>query len=138
MKKILFMIALSVFSATPLEAERTISPNPAVDEVNECQGFITSDTYYNYNTTINSNLYVMGNATLYVYATLTLTNNAKIVLSANSKLVVDGGRIDDCILQMDSGSELVVKGNGRLVMASGHSFKAPEGAVVKINKGRIE
>lgn len=50
---------------------------------------------------------------------------------------MDGGTLQNADLELVSGCQVIVKNNGKINMASGKTFDAPEGAVVEIPYGSI-
>lgn len=50
---------------------------------------------------------------------------------------VDGGTLNSSNIEMESGSELIMRNNGIIHMTNGSSFLAPLGAVINIESGSI-
>jgi C1A family cysteine protease len=68
----------------------------------------------------------------------TQTGNSKIRVCEGGILIVDGGSLLNANLELVPGSQLIVRNNGTISMASGNPFNAPKGVVVNIEEGIIE
>lgn len=98
---------------------------------------IKTSVTYNSNNTITQHLGVVNGGTITVKATTTMSGNGKIRVCEGGKLIVDGGTLQNADLELVPGCQVVVKNNGKVNMASGKTFDAPEGAVVEIPYGSI-
>lgn len=96
----------------------------------------TSQTYF-------SRFYKHCNVVINCGVTLTLKNIltvyplCKVLVKSGGKLVVDGGTLNSSNIEMESGSELIMRNNGIIHMTNGSSFLAPLGAVINIESGSI-
>lgn len=98
---------------------------------------IKTPVTYNSNNSITQHLGVVNGGTITVKATTTMSGNGKIRVCEGGKLIVDGGTLQNADLELVPGCQVVVKNNGKVNMASGKTFDAPEGAVVEIPYGSI-
>lgn len=92
---------------------------------------------YNSNNTITQHLGVVSGGIITVKATSTMSGNGKIRVCEGGKLIVDGGTLQNADLELVPGSQVTIKNNGKINMASGKTFDAPEGVVVDIPYGSI-
>jgi len=92
---------------------------------------------YNSNNTIAQHLGVVSGGIITVKATSTMSGNGKIRVCEGGKLIVDGGILQNADIELVPGCQVIIKNNGKINMASGKTFDAPEGAVVEIPYGAI-
>ena len=92
---------------------------------------------YNSNNTITQHLGVVSGGIITVKATSTMSGNGKIRVCEGGKLIVDGGTLQNANLELVPGSQVTIKNNGKINMASGKTFEAPEGVIVDIPYGSI-
>jgi C1A family cysteine protease len=92
---------------------------------------------YNSNNTIAQHLGVVSGGIITVKATSTMSGNGKIRVCEGGKLIVDGGILQNADIELVPGCQVIIKNNGKINMASGKTFDAPEGAVVEIPYGSI-
>ena len=100
---------------------------------------ITIDTsvVYTTNTTTSYRFGIVNGGILTISGTTTLTGDAKIRVCEGGVLVVDGGILQNADIDMVPGSQLIVRNNGKVNMATGKQFEAPKGAVVIVESGEI-
>ena len=79
----------------------------------------------------------MNGGILTISGTTTLTGDAKIRVCEGGVLVVDGGILQNADIDMVPGSQLIVRNNGKVNMATGKQFEGPKGAVVIVESGEI-
>jgi hypothetical protein len=73
-----------------------------------------------------------------IKSTITLYGNTKIIVEANGELVIDGGVLENADIELNSGSKLVLKNGGTIIMRNNKDFYVPIGAIVTIEEGMIE
>ena len=98
---------------------------------------IKTSVTYNSNNTITQHLGVVSGGIITVKATSTMSGNGKIRICEGGKLIVDGGTLQNADLELVPGCHITIKNNGKINMASGKTFEAPEGVVVDIPYGSI-
>ena len=74
---------------------------------------------------------------LTISGTTTMSGESKIRVCEGGTLIVDGGIIQNADLVLVPGCTVILRNGGTINMASGKSFKAPVGAVVNIESGKI-
>lgn len=89
--------------------------------------------YYKY-----CNIVINSGVTLSLKNILTIYPLCKILVKSGGKLIIDGGTLNTTNIEMDSGSELTIRNNGKIHMTHNSSFVAPLGAVVNIENGDID
>lgn len=62
---------------------------------------------------------------------------ASITVESGGKLVIDGGVWANAKLNLNSGSELIIKNDGKIYMSAGRTFDAPTGCIVTVENGEI-
>lgn len=92
---------------------------------------------YSTNSSTSYRLGIVNGGVLTVTGTTTLTGEAKIRVCEGGILIVDGGTIQNADIVMVPGSQLIVRNNGKIYMASGKEFEVPKGAYVNIESGEI-
>lgn len=75
---------------------------------------------------------------LTIKSTITLYGNTKIIVEPNGEFVIDGGTLENADIELYSGSKLVLKNGGTIIMRNGKDFYAPTGATVTIEEGMIK
>ena len=80
---------------------------------------------------------IVNGGTLTITGTTTLTGNAKIRVCEGGTLIIDGGTLQNADITLVPGCTVIVRNNGKINMASGKDFVAPEGAVINIESGEI-
>ena len=98
---------------------------------------INTPTTYSSNTSTSYHLGIVNGGKLTITGTTSLTGNGKIRVCEGGILEIDGGTIQNADLELVPGCQVIVKNNGKIYMASGKTFDAPEGAVVDIPYGSI-
>ena len=98
---------------------------------------IRNSITYNSNNSINQHLGIVNGGIITVKATSVISGTGRIRVCEGGKLIVDGGTLQNADLELVPGCEVVVKNNGKINMASGKTFEAPEGALVDIPYGSI-
>ena len=73
-----------------------------------------------------------------ITGTTTLTGNARIRVCEGGTLVVDGGTIQNADITMVPGSTVILRNGGKINMASGKDFDAPNGVTVNLESGEIQ
>lgn len=101
---------------------------------------ITIKTMITYvgNYTLTHRIGIVNGGTLRITGTRTLAGNAKIRVCEGGTLIVDGGSLLNANLELIPGSQVIVRNNGRINMATGVSFDAPQGVVVNVENGNIQ
>jgi hypothetical protein len=66
-----------------------------------------------------------------------MSGNGKIRICEGGKLIVDGGTLQNADLELVPGCHITIKNNGKINMARGKTFEAPEGVVIDIPYGSI-
>ena len=62
---------------------------------------------------------------------------ASITVESGGKLVIYGGVWANAKLNLNSGSELIIKNDGKIYMSAGRTFDAPTGCIVTVENGEI-
>ena len=86
---------------------------------------------------VYNNIIVESGAKLTVTNILSLYPLCKIIVRGNGELIIDGGSICNAEIDLENGSKLTVKNNGTIKLFKGKNFSAPQGAIVKIESGKI-
>ena len=98
---------------------------------------IKTPVTYSSNSSTSYRLGIVNGGSLTITETTTLTGNSKIRVCEGGALIVDGGTLQNADITMVPGSQLIVRNNGIINMASGKTFEAPEGVVINIENGEI-
>lgn len=98
---------------------------------------IDDDVVYDTRRYIYNNIRIVNGGKLTIGDIVNLYGNCIITVENGGQLVVDGGTIQDANFQLTSGSEVIIKNDGIINMASGKNFKAPVGTIVTIPYGSI-
>lgn len=80
---------------------------------------------------------IVNGGTFAIYGELELINNGKIRVCEGGTLLVEGGILDNADIVMVPGSQLIIRDQGVINMASGKELVVPKGAVVEIESGEI-
>ena len=62
---------------------------------------------------------------------------ASITVESGGKLVIDGGVWANAKLNLNSGSEIIIKNGGKIYLSASRTFNAPLGCLVMIENGEI-
>ena len=68
---------------------------------------------------------------------MTLCDNKQISVYGGGTLIIDGGTVNDAVINLDSNSTLNIQNNGIINMRQNQAFNAPVGAVVNISSGQV-
>ena len=68
---------------------------------------------------------------------MTLCDDKQIYVYGGGTLIVDGGVINDAIINLYSSSTLNILNNGIINMQQNQNFVAPVGAIVNISEGQV-
>ena len=104
---------------------------------------LTSDLYlygnyvYNRDLNMHRNIIVPNGSVLRIKGNLTLCDDKQIFVCGGGTLIVDGGVIDNTIINLYSNSTLNVLNNGIINMHQNQNFVAPVGAIVNISEGQV-
>ena len=98
---------------------------------------IKTPVTYSSNNSTSYRLGIVNGGSLTITGTTTLTGNSTIRVCEGGILVIDGGTLQNADITMVPGSQLIVRNNGIINLASGKTFEAPEGVVVNIESGEI-
>jgi hypothetical protein len=98
---------------------------------------IKTPVTYSSNSSTSYRLGIVNGGSLTITGTTTLTGNSKIRVCEGGALIVDGGILQNADITMVPGSQLIVRNNGIINMASGKTFEALKGVVVNIESGVI-
>lgn len=98
---------------------------------------INTPMIYASNSPTSFRLGIVDGGVLTITGTTTLTGLSNIRVCEGGVLIVDGGTIQNADITMVPGSQLIVRNNGKIYMASGKEFEAPKGAYVNIESGEI-
>lgn len=98
---------------------------------------IKTSVTYSSNSSTSYRLGIVNGGSLTITGTTTLTGNSKIRVCEGGVLVIDGGTLQNANITMVPGSQLIVRNNGIINLASGKTFEVPEGVVVNIESGEI-
>jgi hypothetical protein len=99
---------------------------------------ITMDSTFTSRAFFYTNTCVCSMSKMTIKSTITLYGNTKIIVEANGELVIDGGVLENADIELNSGSKLVLKNGGTIIMRNNKDFYAPIGAIVTIEEGMIE
>ena len=92
---------------------------------------------YATNTTTSYRIGIVSGGKLTISGTTSLTGNGKIRVCEGGILEIDGGILQNAVLELIPGGQVVVKNNGQIKMAIGEEFNAPQGVIVNIESGYI-
>ena len=98
---------------------------------------IKTPVTYSTNSSTSYRLGIVNGGSLTITGTTTLTGNSNIRVCEGGLLIIDGGILQNADIIMVPGSQLIVKNNGIINMASGKTFEAPKGVIVNIESGVI-
>ena len=86
---------------------------------------------------MHRNIIVPNGSVLRIKGNLTLCDDKQIFVCGGGTLIVDGGVIDNTIINLYSNSTLNVLNNGIINMHQNQNFVAPVGAIVNISEGQV-
>lgn len=98
---------------------------------------ISSATTLSTNSSISTDINILSGGTLTIKATTTLLYESKIIVYSNGVLIVDGGTIQYANIELQPGSQLIVRNAGTINMLSGTNFTVPAGANASIESGTV-
>ncbi len=104
---------------------------------------LTSDLYlygsyvYNRDLKMHRNIIVPNGSILRIKGNMTLCDYKQISVYGGGTLIVDGGAINDAIINLYNGSTLTVLNNGIINMQQNQVLVAPVGAIVNISEGQV-
>jgi hypothetical protein len=101
-----------------------------------CGQTIKTAVTYNY-AFIFCRMGIVNGGTVTINGTTTMYDTAKIRVCEGGALIIDGGTINNAIIDLVPGGTLVIKNGGVINMANGYDFHAPIGAVLTIENGEI-
>ena len=101
---------------------------------------ITIDHFESYTPIYSTSSYrygIVNGGTFAIYGELELIGNAQIRVCEGGTLLVEGGILNNADIVMLPGSQLILKDEGVINMASGKKLVVPKGATVNIESGEI-
>ena len=104
---------------------------------------LTSDLYlsgnyvYSRDLNMHRNIIVTNGSVLRIKGDMTLFDDKQITVNSGGTLVVDGGSINDAIINLSNNSTLNILNNGIINMHQNQAFAAPDGAIVNISEGQV-
>lgn len=98
---------------------------------------ISTIVTYSSNNSTSYRLGIVSGGELIISGTTTLTGASKIRVCEGGVLTIDGGTLQNADIEMVPGSQLVIRNNGVISMASGKTFSVPKGVEVYIGSGKI-
>lgn len=99
--------------------------------------YITSNTTYNTNMTIGSDIVVTNGATLTITSVVTLSGGASISAYSGASIIIDGGTVQNAVIHLNSGSSFSITNGGTISLLTGETFEVPAGAVLEFDNGII-
>lgn len=103
-----------------------------IDEYGNCESItpdITTSQTWNTNKVLNRNIYIASGAILTVNSATIYLNNYTITIRDGAKLILSGGIADGGTIIAQSGSELTLENNGKLLLANNDNLNVQYGAV---------
>jgi len=97
---------------------------------------ITTSQTWSTNRNICRNVNIQSGVTLTITAT-TFSSNYTITIKNGGKLVLSGGTIDDGYVIAQSGSELTISNNGKVLLSNYDNLDVQLGAVFNLNYGEV-
>lgn len=98
---------------------------------------IKTPVTYSSNSSTHYRIGIVNGGILTITGTTTLTGNSKIRVCEGGSLIIDGGTLQNADLTLVPGSKIIVRNNGKINMATGKEFNAPNGVVVNILDGEV-
>lgn len=114
-----------------------------MDEYGNCEVItpmvetITTSQTWNTNKTICRNLIIPSGVSLTITATATVLPHHIITIQNGGKLILSGGTIDDGYVIAQTGSELTISNNGKIVLGNYDNLDVQLGAVFNLNYGEV-
>lgn len=99
---------------------------------------VRTPMYISSNITTSYRYGIVNGGTLTITGTMTMTGDSKIRVCEGGTLIIDGGTLLDANIELIPGSNLIIRNNGAINIASGVDFLAPVGAYVNIEAGTIK
>ena len=87
--------------------------------------------------TLSCRLGIVDGGVLTISGTTVMSSDTNIRVCENGTLIIDGGTLQNANLTLVPGCTVILRNGGIINMASGSTFNAPVGAVVKIESGEI-
>jgi C1A family cysteine protease len=113
-----------------------------MDEFGNCaiitplvENMTTSQTW-SMNRTLCKNIAIQSGVTLIITATV-FSSNYTITIQNGGKLILSGGTIDDGYVIVQTGSELTISNNGKLLLGNYDNLDVQLGAVFNLNYGEV-
>lgn len=133
----LFCLANQTGAATQYES--VASPNTPEPRTMAMMStiYITSNTTYNTNMTIGSDIVVTNGATLTITSVVTLSGGASISAYSGASIIIDGGTVQNAVIHLNSGSSFSITNGGTISLLTGETFEVPAGAVLEFDNGII-
>jgi hypothetical protein len=113
-----------------------------MDEYGNCASItplvenITTSQTWSTNRTLCKNVAIQSGVTLTITAT-TFSSNYTITIKNGGKLILSGGTIDDGYVIAQSGSELTISNNGKILLGNYDNLDVQSGAVFNLNYGEV-
>lgn len=104
---------------------------------------LTTDLYlygnyvYDRDLNMHRNIIIPNGSVLRIKGNMTLCDNKQISVYGGGTLIIDGGTVNDAVINLDSNSTLNIQNNGIINMRQNQAFNAPVGAVVNISSGQV-
>ena len=100
--------------------------------------YIDTDTIWNTYRYQHRHVCIRNNATLSVSDTVRCYQGVSFSIQANATLRVKGGTMVDADIKAQTGSNVKIQNNGRIIPRTNRDFYIPIGAKMQINYGRIK
>ena len=100
--------------------------------------YIDTDTIWNTYRYQHRHVCIRNNATLSVSDTVRCYQGVSFSIQANATLRVKGGTMVDADIKAQTGSNVKIQNNGRIIPRTNRDFYIPIGASMQINYGRIK
>ncbi len=81
---------------------------------------------------------IRNNAKLTVCDTVKCYRDVSFTIRPNSTLLVNGGTMEDADIKAQTGSNVKIQNNGRIIPCTNKNFSIPLGAKMNISSGRIK
>lgn len=100
--------------------------------------YIDTDTIWNTYRYQHRHVCIRNNAKLTVCDTVKCYRDVSFTIRPNSTLLVNGGTMEDADVKAQTGSNVKIQSNGRIIPCTNKNFSIPLGAKMNISSGRIK
>lgn len=100
--------------------------------------YIDTDTIWNTYRYQHRHVCIRNNAKLTVCDTVKCYRDVSFTIRANSTLLLNGGTMEDADIKAQTGSNVKIQNNGRIIPCTNKNFSMPLGAKMRIDYGRIK